>query len=264
MTPMLETHHLAKAFGALRATDDVSLAVLPGEVHALIGPNGAGKTTLIAQLTGELAPDAGRIVFEGRDITRQPAWRRTRLGLARSFQITNLLPRFSALDNVALAIQARSGGSFRFFAPARRDDTLRRSAHDHLARVGLAAQAEVRCADLSHGEHRQLELAVALALEPKLLLLDEPLAGMGLEDSEAMIALLQTLKGHVPMLLVEHDMAAVFSLADRISVLVYGRVIASGAPQEIRDNPQVREAYLGEEEGVPMARSESLRAEAPR
>jgi branched-chain amino acid transport system ATP-binding protein len=245
-SPMLETHGLRKAFGALVATDDVSLAVRTGEIHALIGPNGAGKTTLIAQVTGELPPDAGRIVFEGRDITALPTWQRTRLGLARSFQITTLLPGFSALDNVAMAVQARAGSSFRFLAPARRDSNLRQRAAECLARVGLAAQADVRCADLSHGEHRQLELAVALALEPKLLLLDEPLAGMGLEDSEAMIALLRALKGRVPMLLVEHDMAAVFSLADRISVLVYGRVIASGSPQEIRDNAQVREAYLGE------------------
>ena len=252
---MLETHGLAKAFGALQATDDVSLEVRSGEVHALIGPNGAGKTTLIAQLTGELAPDAGRVVFEGRDITRLPTWRRTRLGLARSFQITNLLPRFSALDNVALAVQARSGTSFRLLAPARSDRALRQRAREHLARVGLDAQADVRCAELSHGEHRQLELAVALALEPKLLLLDEPLAGMGHEDSEAVIALLQALKGRVPMLLVEHDMAAVFSLADRISVLVYGRVIATGRPQEIRGNPQVREAYLGEDASGPEGRA---------
>jgi branched-chain amino acid transport system ATP-binding protein len=245
--PLLETQRLAKAFGALRATDDVSLAVRAGEIHALIGPNGAGKTTLLAQLTGELAPDSGRVLFGGRDITALPAWRRTRLGLARSFQITTLLPRFTALDNVALAVQARSGSSFRFFAPARGERALRERAAECLARVGLAAQADARCADLSHGEHRQLELAVALALEPRLLLLDEPLAGMGLEDSEAIIALLRALKGRVPMLLVEHDMAAVFSLADRISVLVYGRIVASGTPQEIRGNAQVREAYLGEE-----------------
>jgi branched-chain amino acid transport system ATP-binding protein len=242
---LLETAGLAKAFGALKATDDVSLAVDAAEVHAIIGPNGAGKTTLIAQLTGELAPDRGTIRFDGHDITRLPAWRRTRLGLGRSFQITTLLPQMSALDNVAMAVQARSGSSFRFFGDARRDGSLRGPAAAFLERVGLAAVAHARCSDLSHGEHRQLELAVALALRPRLLLLDEPLAGMGQEDSAQMIALLRSLKREVPMLLVEHDMDAVFSLADRVSVLVYGRIIATGAPQAIRDDPAVREAYLG-------------------
>jgi branched-chain amino acid transport system ATP-binding protein len=243
----LAVRGLAKAFGALKVTDDVSLDVRRGEIHALIGPNGAGKTTLIAQITGEIAPDGGKIEFEGRDVTHLPTWARTRAGLARSFQITTLLPDFTARENVALAVQARQGSSFRFFAPARRDRRLTDPAERLLDRVGLASQADVACHDLSHGEHRQLELAVALALEPRLLLLDEPLAGMGLEDSARMIALLQGLKGQVPMLLIEHDMAAVFSLADRISVLVYGRVIASGRPEEIRDDPQVREAYLGEQ-----------------
>jgi len=245
--PCLAVRGLAKAFGALTVTDDVSFDVLPGELHALIGPNGAGKTTLIGQLTGEIAPDAGSILFEGRDISRMPAWKRTRLGLARSFQITTLLPDFTALGNVALAVQARAGSSFRFVASAARDRRLTDPARVLLERVGLAGQADVRCRDLSHGEHRQLEVAVALALEPRLLLLDEPLAGMGLEDSARMIGLLRSLKGHVPMLLVEHDMAAVFSLADRISVLVHGRLVASGRPAEIRGDPQVREAYLGEE-----------------
>jgi branched-chain amino acid transport system ATP-binding protein len=244
--PRLATRGLAKSFGALKATDDVSLEVWPDEVHALIGPNGAGKSTLIAQLTGELAPDAGSVHFDGADITNLPAWRRTWLGLARSFQITNLLPEFSALDNVAMAVQARNGSSFRFFGAARRDATLRDPALRWLERVGLAAQADARCGDLSHGEHRQIELAAALALEPSLLLLDEPLAGMGIEDSERMVSLLRSLKGQIPMLLVEHDMDAVFSLADRISVLVYGRVIATDAPAAIRDNALVREAYLGE------------------
>ena len=245
MATLLETFHLDKYFGALKATDDVSLAVDAGEVHAVIGPNGAGKTTLIAQLTGELAPDRGTIRFDGRDITGLPAWRRTRLGLARSFQITTLLPRMSAEDNVALAVQARSGSSFRFFADARRDTTLRGPARAFLERVGLAPVAQTRCSDLSHGEHRQLELAVALALRPRMLLLDEPLAGMGQEDSARMVALLQSLKSELPMLLIEHDMDAVFSLADRVSVLVYGRIIATGTPQAIRDDPAVRGAYLG-------------------
>ena len=245
MAALLETVHLAKAFGALKATDDVSLSVDAGEVHAIIGPNGAGKTTLIAQLTGELAPDRGTIRFDGHDITRLPTWRRTRLGLGRSFQITTLLPQMSALDNVAMAVQARSGHAFRFFGDARRDPSLRVPAEGYLERVGLAAVAGARCGDLSHGEHRQLELAVALALAPRMLLLDEPLAGMGQEDSAQMVALLRSLKGELPMLLVEHDMDAVFTLADRISVLVYGRIIATGTPQRIRDDPAVREAYLG-------------------
>jgi branched-chain amino acid transport system ATP-binding protein len=243
----LAARGLAKSFGALKVTDDVSLEIAADEIHALIGPNGAGKTTLIAQLTGELAPEAGTILFDGRDITRLPAWRRVRAGLARSFQVTTLLPEFTALENVALAVQATTGSSFRFFAPARRDASLTTPAARFLERVGLSAQADVRCANLSHGEHRQLELAVALALEPRVLLLDEPLAGMGLEDSARMVALLRSLKGEVPMMLVEHDMAAVFSLADRISVLVFGRVIATGRPAAIRDDPLVREAYLGDE-----------------
>jgi len=245
MAALLETLHLAKAFGALKATDDVSLTVDAGELHAIIGPNGAGKTTLIAQLTGELAPDRGTIRFDGHDITRLPTWRRTRLGLGRSFQITTLLGDMSALDNVAMAVQATRGHSFRFFGNARRDASLRLPAAAHLERVGLAAVADARCRDLSHGEHRQLELAVALALGPRMLLLDEPLAGMGQEDSAQMVDLLRSLKGQLPMLLVEHDMDAVFSLADRVSVLVYGRIIATGTPQRIRDDPAVREAYLG-------------------
>ena len=245
MAALLETLHLAKAFGALKATDDVSLTVDAGEVHAIIGPNGAGKTTLIAQLTGELAPDRGTIRFDGHDITRLPTWRRTRLGLGRSFQITTLLGDMSALDNVAMAVQATRGHSFRFFGNARRDASLRLPAAAHLERVGLAAVADARCRDLSHGEHRQLELAVALALGPRMLLLDEPLAGMGQEDSAQMVDLLRSLKRELPMLLIEHDMDAVFSLADRVSVLVYGRIIATGTPQRIRDDPAVREAYLG-------------------
>ncbi len=245
MAALLETLHLAKAFGALKATDDVSLTVDAGELHAIIGPNGAGKTTLIAQLTGELAPDRGTIRFDGHDITRLPTWRRTRLGLGRSFQITTLLGDMSALDNVAMAVQATRGHSFRFFGNARRDASLRLPAAAHLERVGLAAVADARCRDLSHGEHRQLELAVALALGPRMLLLDEPLAGMGQEDSAQMVDLLRSLKRELPMLLIEHDMDAVFSLADRVSVLVYGRIIATGTPQRIRDDPAVREAYLG-------------------
>jgi branched-chain amino acid transport system ATP-binding protein len=245
MDTLLETRHLSKAFGALKATDDVSLTVRATEVHALIGPNGAGKTTLLAQLTGELASDAGEVRFAAQDITRRPAWQRARLGIARTFQITTLLPQMTALDNVAMAVQARSGSSFRFFGAARADERLRSPARAQLERVGLAYAADTTCADLSHGEHRQLELAVALALEPRLLLLDEPLAGMGHEDAGRMIDLLRSLKGTLAMLMVEHDMDAVFSLADRVSVLVYGRVLATGAAAAIRDNDAVREAYLG-------------------
>ncbi len=245
MTPLLETRGLAKAYGALAVTDDVSLTVLPGEIHAIIGPNGAGKTTLIAQVTGELAPDRGRVLFDGRDISGLPPWRRARLGLSRTFQITTLLPEMTALDNVALAVQARSGTSFRFFGTARAEAGLRALARAELERVGLASAADERCADLSHGEHRQLEFAVALAQQPKLLLLDEPLAGVGLADSGRLIELIRSLKGRLGVLLVEHDMDAVFSLADRVSVLVYGRVLATGSPQAIRDDEAVRAAYLG-------------------
>jgi len=245
MAALLETRRLAKSFGALKATDDVSIDVRAGEVHALIGPNGAGKTTLVAQLTGELAPDAGSIHLDGRDITRLPAWRRARLGIARSFQITTLCHDFSAEDNVALGVQARSGQRVQMLDDARRDPGLRGPARALLEQVGLADKAATRCGDLSHGEHRQLEFAVALAANPRLLLLDEPLAGMGLEDSARMVSMLRGLKGRLPMLLIEHDMDAVFSLADRVTVLVYGRVVASGPPQSIRDDPEVREAYLG-------------------
>jgi branched-chain amino acid transport system ATP-binding protein len=245
VAPLLATRHLSKAFGALMATDDVSLTVRATELHALIGPNGAGKTTLLAQLTGEVAPDGGQVLFEGQDVTRRPAWQRARLGIGRTFQITTLLPQMTAHDNVALAVQAKQGSSFRFFGNARADAALRTPALAHLDRVGLAYAADSICADLSHGEHRQLELAVALALEPKLLLLDEPLAGMGHEDSGRIIDLLRSLKGKLGMLLVEHDMDAVFSLADRVSVLVYGRVLATGSPASIRASETVREAYLG-------------------
>ena len=245
--PLLLTEGMTKAFGALRATDGLSLDVLPGEIHAVIGPNGAGKTTAIAQISGELIPDSGAIRFQGRDITGLPVHARAHLGLARSFQITSLFLGFTAEDNVAMALQARDGHSFRFWRDARTDPRLRGPAWEVLDRVGLGARASVPAANLAHGEQRQLELAVALATEPSLLLLDEPMAGMGPEDSVRMVELLKALKGKVTILLVEHDMDAVFALADRVTVLVYGKAIATGAPEEIRADPHVLQAYLGEE-----------------
>ena len=244
--PLLSVKDLVRRFGGIIATDHVSLDVAQGELHAIIGPNGAGKTTLISQLTGHLAPHGGSIFIAGRDITAMPAWRRSALGLARSFQITSLLLDFTAADNVALAAQAHAGTSFRFFADARKEKGLRDAAHAALDRVGLAHRADVLVSRLSHGERRQIELAVALASKPKLLLLDEPMAGLGVTESQRMVQLLQELRKEVSIVLVEHDMPAVFALADRISVLVYGRVIASGDPAAIRANEDVKRAYLGE------------------
>ena len=244
---MLEVAKLTKNFGALRATDGIDFDVREGETHAIIGPNGAGKTTFIGQLAGNLRPDSGRIVFAGEDVTDLPAQRRARKGLARSFQITSIYPEFSALQNVALAVQAHAGHSFRFWRAARTDAQLLDPARRVLEEVGLGPRANVLAANLSHGEQRQLEVAMALATRPRLLLLDEPMAGMGAEESQRMIGFLGTLKQRHTMILVEHDMDAVFKLADRISVLVYGRLIATGAPGEIRANPEVRTAYLGED-----------------
>jgi branched-chain amino acid transport system ATP-binding protein len=245
--PLLRIEGLAKHFGGVIATDDLSLDVMAAELHAIIGPNGAGKTTLIGQLAGEIEPDAGRILFAGQDITRLAVPRRSALGLARSFQITSLFGEFTALDNVALAVQAHAGHSFRFWQPARRAAELREPARAALARVGLDARADTLVSRLSHGEHRQLELAMALATKPRLLLLDEPMAGLGPEESARMVKLLRELKQEVTILLIEHDMEAVFALADRITVLVYGRVIASDRPEAIRENAEVRRAYLGEQ-----------------
>jgi len=225
----------------------VTLDVLPGELHAVIGPNGAGKTTLINQISGLLAPDAGRIVFAGEDVTRLAVDRRAQRGLARSFQITSILPRFSVLENVALAVQARCGTSFRFFGTAADEDELNAPALAALTQVGLGKRAGLPAGELSHGEKRALELAIALAMEPKLLLLDEPMAGTGHDESERLVAVLRSLKGRFPMVLVEHDMTAVFALADRISVLIYGRILASGTPEQVRADPEVVRAYLGEE-----------------
>ena len=248
--PLLRVANLVRRFGGIVATDNLSLDVTKGELHAIIGPNGAGKTTLISQLTGQLAPSAGTIHFAGRDVTRLPAWRRSALGLARSFQITSLLPDFTATDNVALAAQAHDGHSFYFWGNARKEKHLRAAALAALARVGLDHRADVVVSRLSHGEQRELELAVALATKPQLLLLDEPMAGLGPTESARMVKLLQELRREVTIVLVEHDMEAVFALADRISVLVYGRVIASGTPAEIRGNEEVKRAYLGDQHVV--------------
>ena len=246
--PLLRLIDLRKHYGGIAVTDGVCLDVMPGEIHAVIGPNGAGKTTLIHEITGIVAPDAGRILFAGADITRLSLPRRARAGLARSFQITSVVAGFTARDNVALAVQARSGSSFRFFRPAGRERATNAAAMEALAEVGLADRAAVPAGALSHGEKRALELAIALATRPRMLLLDEPLAGAGPEETERLIALLTRLKSAYTILLVEHDMQAVFALADRVSVLVYGRVIATGSVAEIRGNAEVRAAYLGEDE----------------
>jgi branched-chain amino acid transport system ATP-binding protein len=244
--PVLQLANLQKNFGGLRVTDDVTLDILPGEMHAIIGPNGAGKTTLINQISGILPSDAGHILFNGRDITRLPIHARAALHIARSFQITSVLPGFSALENVALAVQARSAENFSF-AEAASERLLNEPAYAALNEVGLASRANIVASRLSHGEKRALELAMALAMEPKLLLLDEPMAGTGHEETERLIATLNRIKGRFPIILVEHDMTAVFALADRISVLVYGRILTTGLPQEVRTNPQVIQAYLGDE-----------------
>ena len=248
--PLLRVENLVRRFGGIVATDNLSLDVAKGELHAIIGPNGAGKTTLISQLTGQLAPSAGTIRFAGRDVTFLPAWRRSALGLARSFQITSLLPDFTAADNVALAAQAHDGHSFYFWGNARKEKHLRDAALSALTRVGLDHRADVVVSRLSHGEQRELELAVALATRPQLLLLDEPMAGLGSTESARMVKLLQELRREVTIVLVEHDMDAVFALADRITVLVYGRVIASDLPAAIRSNEEVRRAYLGDQHVV--------------
>jgi branched-chain amino acid transport system ATP-binding protein len=250
MADLLRVDSLAKRFGGIVATDDLDFGVAEGELHAVIGPNGAGKTTLIAQLSGQLSPDSGRIHFAGNDITAVPMYARSALGLARSFQITSLFLDLSVLDNVALAVQAHAGHSFRFWRDARREAELRDPARVALTRVGLSGRADLPASALSHGEHRQLELAMALASSPRMLLLDEPMAGLGPEESARMVTMLRALKKELTILLVEHDMEAVFALADRITVLVYGRVIATGKPEDIRSNAQVRDAYLGEQEAA--------------
>jgi branched-chain amino acid transport system ATP-binding protein len=243
---VLELRSVSKHFGGVVATDGVTLDVTRGEVHALIGPNGAGKTTLIGQVSGDLASDGGSIVFEGADVTLAPQHQRVRAGLARSYQITSIFGSFSVLDNLALAVQARSGSSFAFWRPVASESGLAEEARAIAAQIGLTGREGVAAAALAHGEQRALEVGIALATGPRLLLLDEPTAGMGPEESREMIALIERIRAQVAVLLVEHDMDAVFRLADRVSVLVSGRVIATGAPEAIRAHTEVRKAYLGE------------------
>ena len=248
--PLLQVRGLAKRFGGLRVTDGFDLDVAEGEVHAIIGPNGAGKTTLINQLSGELRPDAGSIVFAGEEIVQASVQRRVALGMARSYQVASVFPDFTVLENVMLAVQSACGRSFGFVRAVHADRTLVEPAQALLAQVGLGGQGARRVASLAHGARRQLELAMTLALGPRLMLLDEPMAGMSQKESAEMVELLRRIRGRHAMVLVEHDMDAVFALADRITVLVYGRPIATGTPEQIRDDPEVRRAYLGDEEEV--------------
>ena len=247
MTALLEVRGLVRRFGGLIATNNLSFDVAEGELHALIGPNGAGKSTAIGLISGEQRPDAGRIRFDGADVTTLPIAGRVKAGMTRSFQITSVLPDFTARENVALVYQVRAGHSFRFWRRAAGERVLLEPAGAMLARIGLGGRADVPARDLAHGEQRQLELAMALATGAELLLLDEPMAGLGTAESQAMTDILASLKGRTTILLVEHDMDAVFALADRITVLVYGQAIASGTPEAIRGNPAVRDAYLGED-----------------
>jgi len=243
---VLELRNVTKRFGGVTVTDAVSLDVKRGEVHALIGPNGAGKTTLISQIAGDIACDSGAIAFEGTEVTLAPQHERVRAGLARSYQITSIFKRLTVLDNLALAVQARSGSSFSFWRPVAGEAALAEQARGIAAEIGLSARASAVAGTLAHGEQRALEVGLALATRPRLVLLDEPTAGMGPEESQTMISLIERIRAQVAVLLVEHDMDAVFRLADRISVLVSGRLIATGAPEAIRAHAEVRKAYLGE------------------
>ena len=242
---ILNVSNLSKTFGGVVATDHLNLEIKHGELHAIIGPNGAGKTTLLAQLSGETLPDSGDIIFREENITALPPFKRSRLGIARSFQITSLMLEMDVIDNITLAIQARDNHSYKFWKSARQDIDLRNAALNALEEIGLEERAFEKVGNLSHGEHRQLEIAMALATQPHLLLLDEPMAGMGTEEGRKILKILQKLKKTKTILLIEHDMDVVFALADRITVLVYGRVIASGSPESIKEDENVREAYLG-------------------
>ncbi len=244
---LLELRHLVKRYGGLVATDNLDLTVTRAEIHAIIGPNGAGKTTLIHQISGAIAPTSGSVLFNGRDITHATMHERVKLGLARSYQITNIFKEYSVLDNIALAVQARSSSSMRFWQPAVSDRALFDEAAAIGAQVGLGARQDVIAGSLAHGEQRQLEVGLALATLPKLLLLDEPMAGMGPDESARLIPLIKNLRNEIGVVLIEHDMDAVFQLADRITVLVAGRVIATGTPDQIRNDPEVKKAYLGDE-----------------
>ena len=243
---MLAIENLNKSFGALQVSHNISLTVAPGQCHAVIGPNGAGKTTLIHQISGVLLQNSGRILLDGYDVSRLSVWERVHAGLGRTFQITSILPTFSVLENVATAVQAKAGSSFKFFACAAAEVALNEKAQSILKRVGLSEQVDSLAADLSHGDLRLLEIAIALAGTPKFLLLDEPMAGLGKTESAALITLLSELRSEFPMLLVEHDMDAVFQLADELSVLVDGKIVAQGSPSEVRDSPHARTAYLGD------------------
>ena len=246
--PILQIQNIKKSFGGLLVTNSVSLTVERDELHSLIGPNGAGKTTLVGQISGEIKPDSGDIKFNGKRITFAPIHQRSKLGIARSFQITSIFNDFSVIGNVALAVQARTGHSFRFWKNAEKDISLRKPALSYLELVGLESRANAIATTLSHGEHRQLEIAMALATEPELLLLDEPTAGMSEYESTHIISLLRNLKGRLTIILVEHDMRAVFALSDNITVLYSGQILASGKSSEIQLNPSVQKAYLGEPE----------------
>ena len=243
--PVLQLRGITKSFGGLQVCTDINLQVVPGELHALIGPNGAGKTTLLNLITGRIPADSGSLSFNGLDITEKSVHERARLGMARSFQITSLFTSFTVQENIELAVQAIQGSSYRFWRPAAGDPELAEPAGRIMARIGLVERAHIRAANLSHGEQRLLEMGMALATGPSLLLLDEPMAGLGPGSSHNLAQQIMELKGSTAILLVEHDMNAVFSLADRISVLVQGSIVATGRPQEIRNNPEVQEAYLG-------------------
>ena len=248
VSPILSIQNLSKKFGAVIASEDVSIDLYQGEIHGLIGPNGAGKSTLIKQISGEIKQDSGKIILEENEISNHQVFERTKMGLARSFQVSSVIPNFTALENVILAIQGNLGQTFKFWKPVSKNQGLINAAQVYLDQVDLKARMSVLASELSHGERRKLEISMALALEPKVFLLDEPMAGLGAAGSKVMTKQLAKLKNRAPILLIEHDMDAIFALADRISVLVYGRIIASGTVDEIRSNADVREAYLGSDD----------------
>ena len=247
-SPILSIQKLSKKFGAVIANEDVSIDLYQGEIHGLIGPNGAGKSTLIKQISGEISQDSGKIILEENEISNHPVFERAKMGLARSFQVSSVIPNFTVLENVILAIQGNLGQTFKFWKPVSKNHELINAAHIYLEQVDMKMRMSVLASELSHGERRKLEISMALALEPKVFLLDEPMAGLGAAGSKVMTKQLAKLKSRAPILLIEHDMDAIFALADRISVLVYGRIIASGTVDEIRSNADVREAYLGSED----------------